>query len=854
MYFSRLLSAGFVLFALLTAQLLGETPEVDADPSGDLLPKGAIARMGSIRLRHATWLTAVEFSPNDQRIASADSNRTIRIWDAKTGRMLHEFPEQTGSKLAFSPDGKVLATSGFYERQVTLWDVASGERLRGLNQNARSLAFTPDGAHLIAGGRDGIVRMWLATTGQLAREFKGHEGGLYAVALSPDGKMIASGGGGDGTSPRSNEVRLWNADSGEEIAQLQEDEGDLQGLKRWIYALDFSADGKTLAVASPYAVRIWDIERRKQLHRLEKCSYDAAFSPIANQLVLPGEFGIYDPTTGKQTVKLGGDVGVYGCVAYSHDGKTIVSGNKQGLVQLWDAETGKEIVRRSGHSLGVRAVAFSPDGSVAASVSRHDGTLRLWGTASGKQLRKFDIHWSGPDVWWSNEGSDVFFPPYGREVATWTYEGTLRFWELASLENRTVDVAQQSVTGLTMSRDGNLVAVVEYGGSRPKIALYELDGGTRLKALELFSKRSSSDAWISSMAISPDNKTLAIGVRPAGEPSPDRTTKERTIQFWDISEGEVTRRFRTDENAPGRIVFSPDGKLLASAATGSTPVQLWKVADGSQAQVIAEKDVGRSWYDSSPLAFSPDGKLLAAAGRDFQIVVWELATENEFRRFSGHMNAVTSLDFSPDGRTLLSGSEDATLLLWDVSNVNSNGSGEQMNRRHIKELEQSWRDLASADGDIVSRAIGLLVSVPDHATKLFKERLKPAPILDAAEVPKLVTDLSHEETSKRKEAALLLKQNGIKAAPELYKALASKPNIGVRREIESILEAIGEFPIPPDDLRRARAIQVLERIGTADALRVLQSLGDNPDAKTALERLEERERRPKTKVLVDERK
>lgn len=844
----RVFVCGLLLFCLPTTNAIGQTQTI-ANAAADQLPKGALLRMGSSRLAHSTWLTCVRFSSDDGLIGAADSNGVVRLWEVATGKLAWEKPARTGRMLAFSPDGRTLAISGYYNRQITLWDLQKDELMRELSQNARCMEFSKDGKMLAAAGRDAIVRLWDPQSGTVLKEFNGHQGALYAVAISPDGRRLASGGGGDGTAPSHNEVRLWDVASGEEIAQLHEDDGQRPRLRGWVYSIDFSADGRTLAVASPYAVRIWDVARRKQIHRLSKCSYDVAFSPIANRLVTPGDFGIYDPQSGQQLSKLPGNVGVYGRVSYSHSGQLIASGNKDGYVQLWNADSGKEIVRRSGHEGGIRCVAFSPDGTVAASLSRRDGTIRIWGTASGKQLRKIPVTWRGPDVWWSEEGSDVLFAPYGREIVTWTYDSTLRYWQLGSLQKRSLPLGSTSSTALTLSKDGTRAAIAEYnGGSRSRIGVYELDGGTLVASLDPFQNKSTSDAWVSSMAFSPDGKTLAVGVLNGSASLQDAPAP--SVQLWDVKRKALQRRLRSAIAPPGKVCFSPDGTLLATSAVRGSPLQLWRVSDGAEVGSFkVEADAhGR---DPAPIAFSPDGKLLAAADANREIYVWELATGDKIRTFTGHQKAVTSIAFSPHGKTLLSGSEDATMLLWDVG-----GAGPANVLLTPGQLGGYWDALADSDADIAAAATKALLSAPRQTVDLFDQRLTPGEVNHVNDLPKLIAGLSGDDVEANLRSAVGLKAFGVKASPALFKALGGKPPLEVRRRIEDVLESIGEFPIPPQTLRRTRAIQLLEQIGSQDAEKILRKLAETKppttaslDAEAALKRLKQRLRAPKARLL-----
>ena len=543
------------LFTVAALALVSATRLAYADP----LPKGALLRMGSSRLAHGNWLTCVRFSSDDRWVGAADADGVVRLWDTATGKLLWEKPKQTGQTLAFSPDGRTLAIAGYYNREITLWDLQTHQTVLEIPQNARALEFSKDGALLAAAGQDKIPRLWNARTGQLLIEFKGHTSELFAVALSPDGSRLASGGGNPGGS-QNNEIRVWDTATGREQTRLEDDNERLKSLPDAIYSLEFSPDGKTLGAAGAYVVRLWDIDRRKVVHRLTNCSYDIAFSPVANTFVAPGDFGIYDLATSEQRFKLTGDVGVYGHIDYSHDGQLIVSGNKQGYVQFWNAKTGKEIVHRSGHEGGIRSVAISPDGSIAASVSRQDGTIRVWGMASGNQLVKVPVTWRGPDVWWSEEGSHVRFAPYGRELFTWTHDSTIRYSKPDNSASRTLQVGKTSATAMAFSQDGTRAAVVEYtGGSRSKIGIYELDGGTLVASLDPFDE-SSSDPWVSALTFSPDGKQLAVGVLQSSlqeMPSP-------SVQLWDIQREQVERRLRPAVAPPGHLCFSPDGTILAT--------------------------------------------------------------------------------------------------------------------------------------------------------------------------------------------------------------------------------------------------------------------------------------------------
>jgi WD40 repeat protein len=226
--------------------------------------------------------------------------------------------------------------------------------------------------------------------GEVLRRFPLHQGGSASVAISPDGRLAATGDG-PGTEPAWS-VRLWDMSDGHEIRLLQ-------GHTRDVCSLAFSPDGSLLASAGSHdqTVRIWEVATGKELHCLR---HDArvdhvAFLPDGRHVVsgaYDGSLRMWDVKTGKQVRTFEGHKGPVEGVAVSPDGRRIASGSQDGTARLWNAETGEELRQFPGHTHTVYWVAFSPDGRRLLSTDTEAKTLRLWDVESGKELRQFAGH------------------------------------------------------------------------------------------------------------------------------------------------------------------------------------------------------------------------------------------------------------------------------------------------------------------------------------------------------------------------------------------------------------------------------------------------------------------------------
>jgi hypothetical protein len=207
--------------------------------------------------------------------------------------------------------------------------------------------------------------------------------------------------------------------------------------------------------------------------------------------------------------------------------------------------------------------------------------------------------------------------------------------------------------------------------------------------------------------------------------------------------------------------------------------------------------------------------------------------------FVGHQKEALNVAFSPDGTLLVSTSSDRTLLTWDV--------GGRLARRPTEptaaELTALWNELAGAEGAKAFQAEQTLMAYPKQATAVFAERLRPAPAADAKRLAALVADLDSDQFAEREKAERELRDLGEQAGPALRKALEGQPSAEMQRRLEALLEQIDPAR-SPEVLRQGRALEVLERIGTPEAGRLLRKLAEGApgtrltqDAAAALARL-----------------
>jgi WD40 repeat protein len=319
-------------------------PQVGVLPVGPAAPPPApdpheIRRF----LGHGGCAHAVAFGPDGRRALTGSCDNTARLWDVETGGQLQCFQGFQGqvNGVAIAPNGRVALTAS-NDGRVQLWDLQPGQEVRrfeGHQGAVHSVCFAIDGRKALTAGDDQSVRQWDVETGREIRRLAGHTGAVLSVAISPDGRRALSGG-------MDHSVRLWDLTTGNELRRFA-------GHTNKVTSVCFSPDGRWAASGSGRTVR---------------SDNPVPIDPVAR---------LWNVETGQEVRRFEGHTDGVACVAFSPDGRQLLTGSADNSVRLWLVENGRELLRLQGHTNWVFAVQFAPDGRRALSGGA-DQTVRLW--------------------------------------------------------------------------------------------------------------------------------------------------------------------------------------------------------------------------------------------------------------------------------------------------------------------------------------------------------------------------------------------------------------------------------------------------------------------------------------------
>ncbi len=517
-----------------------------------------------------------------------------------------------------------------------MWDISSGENIwshTGHVESAQSVCFNPDGETLVSASfakttlEPAQIKLWKVSTGEELRSIDSHTYRIWCVQFDTSGQRVATGNG-DGT------ISLWELTSGKEILRANPPPAstDIHVPAR---SISFSADGRNI-ISAGKDLTLWDAQNGQELTKFKRESQlisEACFLGQGRRVASASfaKIKIWEPSTTETSDTLRQNISVRS-LAYSPNGKHILTGGNDGTLRLWNKETDQLIHSFKGHPETVFAVGFGKQGSFFFSGSQ-DHSIKLWNLDSAELLRTLDGH--------QGSVNSIAVAPDGEHLISASSDNSLKIWHAKSGKLvRTLHGHSAAVVRVKVSREENLFVSGSQDG------FLQLWHGTTWEPV--------GDPWDNQGALkdicfdSTGSRVAVLGAQ---------------FNVWDVAKGIRTQQLAQDRLFAGggtRVSFSRDDQRLVTTTSGGE-ISIWDVATGQEVKAFHGHN-GRI----TGLAIRPDGLQIATGGWNGHIRFWNLDTEKQKRHLGKHRRTIMSLSLSPDDTRIASCSF-GNIKLWNVN-------------------------------------------------------------------------------------------------------------------------------------------------------------------------------------------
>ena len=565
----------------------------------------------------------------------------------------------------------IRSLNGMYIPEADASLVESMDRLyavhtfEGHQDGIRSIAVSPNGKYLATGSKDNTAKLWETETGELVRTLEGHANWVNSVTFSPDGRYILTGS-------YDNTAKIWDVSSGNVLSTLSRQNGA-------ILAVAYSPDGNFVLTGSDdNTAKLWDASTGKEVRTFaghEGVVRDVAFSASGDYVLTGSDDAtakLWDLTTGEEIYTFKGYARAIYSVAFSPDDKRIVVGGRgEAHAVVWDIESRERVLILAGHRSTVHDVAFSNNGYFILTGS-FDNTAILWSSKTGEKVRTFSGH--------SNPIYGVAFSPDDQYIFTGSTDATAKMWLTSEVRVPRLFTADDEIYNVVFSPDGKSILT---GGNNSYPTIWDTLTG---KGIRTFVGHTD---FVHAVSISPNGKYTLTGsydgtarlwdtetgkeIRTYGGHSdsvwsvaiaPNAAyiltgSADATAKLWDLNSGKEIRVFEGHNSGINSVAFSPDGRYILTGSDDQT-AKLWDMEMGT---VIFTVEHSQAIWS---VAFSPDGRYILTGSIDGTARLWNAETGGEVRAFEGHTDRVFGVAFSSDGKYILTGSADNTAKLWEA--------------------------------------------------------------------------------------------------------------------------------------------------------------------------------------------